>query len=183
MKYRAGSYVCEALAGVRDRGYSWILPPLLDLSRDARWASIIHATERSGDPRGPDLAWHALPSWLPSGRQEASGEVSRCSEQHQPSDHRRLLVRACSRFVEVPTPGSTNLQSRRAAHPANARVGKPATLTSARNSEPANGSSPGSRPSRDVVMKSWSRPAPPKVQAVTCLAATSITSSSTPSGV
>ena len=47
------------------------------------------------------------------------------------------------------------------------RTGRPGTPTSARNSEPASGSSSGAMPSRDVVMNSWSSRGPPKVQAVT----------------
>ena len=54
---------------------------------------------------------------------------------------------------------------------------------SARNTEPASGSSPGSRSSRDVVMNSWSSCGPPNVHAVTFLAGTSTTVSRSPSGV
>jgi hypothetical protein len=52
-----------------------------------------------------------------------------------------------------------------------------------RNNEPAHGSIPGSKPSRDVGMDSWSRWGPPKVQAVTMRASSLITSSSAPLGV
>src|SRR5215203_5164746 len=180
MKYRAGSYVCEALAGDKqaprifmDSPASARLIPRYKMGRH----HPRHGTRRG--TTGQDFAWLAFPSYLRSEKQEASGEVIRCSEQHQLSDHRRLFVCACPQGAEVPTPGSTNLQSRRCAHPANSRTGRPVTPTAARNSDPANGSSPGSRPSRDVVMKSWTSPGPPKVQAVTCFAATSITSSST----
>ncbi len=64
--------------------------------------------------------------------------------------------------------------------PAKVRTGIPLTPTSAKNSEPASGSSLVSTFSCDVVMNSRSRASPPKVQAVTLLAGTVSRSSSAP---
>src|SRR6185437_1378934 len=82
-----------------------------------------------------------------------------------------------------PTARHAGASGGRLVYPTNCRTGRPVTPTTARNNEPAHGSIPGSRPSRDVVINSWSKWRPPKVQAVTFLVGSSITSSSAPSGV
>lgn len=70
------------------------------------------------------------------------------------------------------------------ANPAKGRTGSPSTPGTTRNTDPASSSGSNGSPimSREVVMYSSSRSAPPNVHAVTCEAGSSTTSVNEPSG-